>query len=147
MTFTNSKTSEMIAILTAIDPAATVASTVLSAYVPVAGYHSFAALLQTGTLGTSATFDAKIRQATDASGTSVKDITGKAITQIVKATGDAKQAVINFRAEDVDTAGGFTHVCISVTVGTATSPVSALLIGVNPRYAPVTSNATVVQAV
>jgi hypothetical protein len=39
-----------------------------------------------GVLGASATVDAKLQQATDNSGTGVKDVTGKAITQLVKAT-------------------------------------------------------------
>ena len=45
------------------------------------------ALIQTGVLGAAATLDAKLQQATDAAGTGAKDITGKAIVQIVKATG------------------------------------------------------------
>ena len=37
---------------------------------------------ETGLLGTAATLDAKLRQATDATGTGAKDIAGKAIAQI-----------------------------------------------------------------
>jgi hypothetical protein len=47
--------------------------------------------LQTGVLGAAATVDAKLQQATSAAGAGAKDIAGKAITQIVKATGDNKQ--------------------------------------------------------
>jgi hypothetical protein len=36
------------------------------------------AVIKTGVLGASATVDAKLQQATDSSGTGVKDITGKA---------------------------------------------------------------------
>lgn len=132
----NAKFSEQVAILDTIDPASTAASTVVTAYVPVANFHRIAALLQTGALGTSATVDAKLRQATDSSGTSAKDITGKAITQLVKANDDNKQVVIECAADDLDTANSFTHVALSVTVGTAASLISAVLMGTAARYEP-----------
>lgn len=143
----NIKLTEQIATLAVLAPASVAASTVLTSWVPVADYHSIVALLDTGVLGTSATVDAKLRQATDASGTGAKDITGKALTQIVKATGDGKQASIEMRPDDMDTNGGFTHVALSVTVGTAASLLSARLIGANPRYLPPVNAATVVQVV
>ena len=130
------KFSDRSAILGVLNPASVAASTVLTAWVPVAKWHTLAALIATGVLGASATVDAKLRQATDSSGTGAKDITGKAITQLVKASHDNVQAVIECKADDLDTAGGFTHVALSVTVGTAASLLSALLMGTNPRYMP-----------
>jgi len=130
------KFSDRAAILATLDPASVAASTVVSAWVPVAKWHAVAAILQTGVLGASATVDAKLRQATDASGTGAKDITGKAITQLVKASHDNKQVVLEAKPEDLDTNGGFTHVALSVTVGTAASLLSAVLMGTNPRYMP-----------
>lgn len=144
---TNIKLTEQIATLAVLAPASVAASTVLTSWVPVADYHSIVALLDTGVLGASATVDAKLRQVTDASGTGAKDITGKALTQIVKASGDGKQASIEMRPDDMDTNGGFTHVALSVTVGTAASLLSARLIGANPRYLPPVNAATVVQVV
>lgn len=145
----NLKMSDRTAILATMDPASVAASTVVSAWVPVANFHSIAALLQTGVLGTSATIDAKLRQATDASGTNAKDITGKAITQIVKASGDNKQATIEVRGEELDVTNGFAYVALSVTVGTAASIFGASIFGVNPRYAPASAlnQAAVVQQV
>ena len=107
------------------------------------------AIIQTGTLGTSATVDAKLQQATDASGTGVKDITGKALTQIVKASGDAKQAQINLRTEELDTNGGFAFVRLSLTVGTAASLVSAVVLlgDVKNLPASASNHADVVQIV
>jgi negative regulator of sigma E activity len=93
-------------------------------------------MVQTGVLGTSATVDAKVQQALDSSGTGAKDISGKAITQIVKATGDNKQALINVKPEELDTVNGFGFVRVTVSVGVAASVTSAQLLGVNPRYAP-----------
>ena len=134
MPFVNAKFSEKNAVLATLNPASVAASTVLTAYVPVQNFHSIAALLQTGVMGVSGTIDAKLRQAQDASGTGVKDITGKAIAQIVKASGDNVQAMIECRAEDLDSTNGFGWVALSVTVGTAASLLSAVLVGTNARY-------------
>jgi len=145
----NLKFSERHAILATLDPASVAASTVLTTYVPMASFHGICALIQTGVLGASATVDAKLRQATDAAGTGVKDIAGKSITQIVKASGDNKQVTLECRAEDLDAANGFAFVCLSVTVGTAASILGASLIGQNPRFAPASASnqAGVVQQV
>eukprot|EP01041_Mallomonas_annulata_P037122 gene37122-60363_t len=89
--FPNAKGSELLSVLATIDPASQAAGAASTGWVPVANYFGFLALVQTGMLGTSATVDAKLQQALDSSGTGAKDISGKAITQIVKATGDNKQ--------------------------------------------------------
>jgi len=133
--FPNAKGSELLSILATIDPVSQGAGSVTSGWVNVANFHSFLAVVQTGVMGASATLDAKIQQAQDNSGTGVKDVTGKAITQIVKATGDNKQAFINLRPEDVDNINGFGFVRVSLTVGVAASIVSGQLLGMNPRYA------------
>ena len=118
-------------------------------WIAVANHHGFLSLVQTGVLGTSATVDAKLQQALDSSGTSAKDITGKAITQIVKATGDNKQALINVKPEELDTVNGFGFVRLSVTVGVAASQTSAQVLGLNPRFAPAdaSNQAAVVQVI
>lgn len=138
----NLKFYEVNGILAKRDPVSVAASTVLTAYVTVANFHSIVALLQTGTLGASATIDAKLRQATDSSGTGVKDITGKAITQLTQAGTDMSNSIVSIecRAEDLDAANGFGFVCLSVTVGTAASVFGALLMGRNPRYFPASAN-------
>jgi|SRR6266853_5806382 len=122
--------------LDAINPVSQGAGTVLTAYVAVKNYHSFRAAIMTGVLGTSATVDAKLRQAQDSSGTGVKDIANKSVTQIVKATGDNKIAYINARASDLDQLNGFGFIVLSVTVGVAASLVGALLEGFYPRFEP-----------
>jgi len=131
--YLNQTFGEGTALAASIDPASQAAGTVLTSWVSTAEFHQFGALISTGVLGTSATVDAKIRQATDSSGTGAKDVTGKAITQIVKASGDNKQAIINFDTDDLDTNGGFNYVAVSVTVGTAASIVAAYLFG-RPRF-------------
>ena len=133
--FPNAKGSELLSILATIDPASQAAGTVTSGWVNVVNFHTLLAVVETGVLGASATLDAKFQQAQDNAGTGVKDITGKAITQIVKATGDNKQALINIKPEDLDNANGFGFVRLSLTIGVAASIVAGKLLGVNPRYA------------
>jgi len=147
--FTNSKASEMIAILATIDPASQSAGSATTGWVSVANHHGLLAVVQTGVLGTLATVDAKLQQATDSTGAGAKDVAGRAITQIVKATGDNKQALINLKPEELDTLNGFGFIRVALTVGVAASITGAQLLGVNPRYAPADSQnqAAVVQVV
>lgn len=147
--FPNAKGSELLAVLATLDPAAQAAGTVSTGWISVVNHHGFLAVVQTGVLGTAATVDAKLQQALDATGTGAKDISGKAITQIVKATGDNKQALVNVRPEDLDTVNGFGFVRLSVTVGAAASLTAAQVLGVNPRILPADAGnqAAVIQVV
>ncbi len=134
--FPNAKGSELFSVLATIDPASQAVGTVTTGWISAGNHHSLLALVQSGVLGTGATLDAKLQQATDASGTGAKDVTGKAITQIVKATGDNKQALINLRPYDLDVTNGYAYVRLSLTVAVAASLTAAQLLGFNPRFAP-----------
>ena len=134
--FPNAKGSELFSVLATIDPASQAVGTVTTGWISAGNHHSLLALVQSGVLGTGATLDAKLQQATDASGTGTKDVTGKAITQIVKATGDNKQALINLRPDDLDITNGYAYVRLSLTVAVAASLTAAQLLGFNPRFAP-----------
>lgn len=136
----NLKATEAIALLGTIDPDAYAAGTYATGWVQVDDFAAYMALIAAGDLGASATLDAKIRQATDGSGTGAKDVTGKAITQLTQAGTDSnKQALINFKASDLDLAAGFTFVQISMTVATAASDASAHLFGFGAKQAPASS--------
>lgn len=145
----NQKPSEGLAVLATIDPISQGAGTVSTGWVDQSLFFAVMALINTGVLGASATVDAKLQQATDSSGTGAKDITGKAIVQIVKASGDNKQAIIQMKEADLDTEGGFRFVRLSVTVGTAASLVQAALYGFLGRFqsAAASNQAGVVQTV
>lgn len=132
--------SEKVAICATVDPDVLTAAAHTSDYVDASEFESLMCVVLAGTLGTSATVDAKLVQATDSSGTGSKDISGKSITQLVKATDDDKQAIINVRQEELDLDNGFTHVAVTVTVGTASSDGGAVILGLNPRYAPASDN-------
>jgi len=131
-----------------IDPDAYAASTVTSGWVSLVTYEAIQAIVMAGTLGASATLDAKLEQASDSGGTGAKDITGKSITQLTQAGTDSdKQAIINCRSDELDVANGFTHVRLSMTIGTATSDAGGLILGHYARYQPATDLASVDEVV
>lgn len=132
-----------------IDPDVTAAGDVSTGWVSMADFESIMAVAMAGTLGSSATFDAKLEQATDSSGTDAKDVSGKAITQLTQAGTDQSdsQAIINCRAEELDITNGFTHVRLTITVATATSDAGGFIIGMNGRYQPVADVSTVAEVV
>ena len=132
--FPNAKPSELISVLGTIDPQTLNAGTTLTAFVPVKNHHTFMAMVNVGTFGAGATVDAKLRQALDAAGTGAKDIAGRSIVQMLAAGGNNKQAIINMKTGDLDTEGNFAFIALSVTVGTAATPASAVLIGTNARF-------------
>lgn len=143
----NIKPSQSVALLAQMSPVSQAAATVTSDWVSLANCDAILAILQTGVLGAGATIDAKLRQATSAAGANAKDITGKAITQLVKASNDNDQVMINCRSDELDVNGGFTHVCLSITVANAASLISAMILGFNARYQPVTHGGDVVEVV
>lgn len=131
------KPSEVVAVLGTIDPDANTAATLVSDYANVANFEQIMAIVLLGDLGSSATIDAKLVQAVNSSGGSVKDITGKAVTQLTEAGTDSnKQVILQCRADELDVAGGFSWVALSMTTGTATSDSGAVLLGLNPTFGP-----------
>lgn len=135
----NKLLSEALSVLTTIDPASQAVSTITSPWVTAQNHLAYLAVIKTGVLGAGATIDVKIEQATSIAGAGVKNITGKAITQIVKATGDSKQVLINFKGQDLDTEGGFSFVRLNMVVGVAASFADAVLLGGAPRFEPANS--------
>ncbi|MPZ41303.1 MAG: hypothetical protein GEU95_25305 [Rhizobiales bacterium] len=136
MDMINARPTEAAALVGVVGPANHADGAVNSNWVEMSKFESIRATVFAGVLGVAATLDAKLEQATNASGAGAKDVTGKAITQLVKATDDNKQAEINCRAEELDVNGGFGFVRLVLTVGTAASHAAAAIYGHNPRYAP-----------
>ena len=145
--YLNQKPSESLALLATLDPASQAAGTVTTGWVDAGQFFSLMAILKAGVFGASGTVDAKLQQATDSAGTGAKDVTGKAITQLVAAGGNNRQAIINIKAADLDVEGGFRYVRLSVTVGTAATLIDAVVWGCMPRMVPVTNQAGVAQVV
>ena len=148
----NALPSELAAIVATIDPDAYADGAQNSDYVDMADFESLMAVLLLGAVpDTGTTIDFKLQQATTSGGAGVKDITGKAITQIASgspAVGD-KQAIINVRASELDLDNGFQFVRAVATGADSSSPADsptvtvdygAVLLGFGPRYGPASDN-------
>lgn len=113
-------------------------ATHVSAWVLMENYHRARLVLNLGTMGTNATVDADIRQASAAAGTGAKAITGKSITQLTQAGGDANSLVtIELQTEELDVDNGFEYVQFRVTIAVADCVYGAVLEGACSRYKPV----------
>jgi hypothetical protein len=147
----NQIANEGVGLVGAINPDVTTASTVESGWIDASVFQTYLAVVSLGTLGSSATVDAKLEQASDGSGTGVKDITGKAITQLTQAGTDASdsEATISLRGTELDLENDFTHFRLSITVGTATSDMAGYVFGIDARTGLATENdaATVLESV
>lgn len=135
------KPAEKAAIAATIDPASLTANTYVSDWVDMADFEQVMAILLLGAITTNGTVDAKLVQATDASGTGAKDIAGHAATQLTAAGTDSnKQVILQTRQDLLDVDGGFRYVALSVTTATAASLGAAVLLGFNPTYGPAYAN-------
>lgn len=131
------KPSELAAVVACIDPDAYTAAAYTSDYVDMQDFQQVMAVLQVGTMATNSTVDFKLVQATDSSGTGVKDISGKAATQLTEAGSDSdKQVILQARGDELDVAGGFRYVAAIMTVATAASDAGAVLLGFGPQHGP-----------
>lgn len=128
--------SDQAGVAGTIDPANLAATAHQSGWINFADFEKIQAIVMTGVLGAGATVDAKLEQATDGAGANAKDVAGKTITQLTKASDDNSQAVINMIAEELDVTNGFTHVQLEMTIGGNASQAGAMIMGHNARYAP-----------
>lgn len=128
--------SEIAAFCGGVQPVSQGVGTVDTGWIAAKDFHSFLAVIQAGVLGAAATLDAKFQQATDNAGAGAKDVTGKSITQMVKATDDGKTSLLNLKTEELDVEGGFDFIRVRLTVGAAASLVGCAVMGFNPRFSP-----------
>jgi hypothetical protein len=133
----NAKPSELAAVVGVIDPDANTAAALSTGWVDMRDFAALLGIVMAGDLGASGTLDAKFEQATSSGGAGVKDVTGKAITQLTQAGTDSnKQALINLRAEELDVENGFRYARLTMTTATATSDSAAMVLGLHPARGP-----------
>jgi len=132
------KAYEYIGVVSTIDPDAYTTGEYTGDWVDIREWpDGLLAVFMAGTLGSSATLDGQLNQATDSSGTGTKIITGQSITQLTQAGSDSdKQALVFVRGDNLDTANAFYYVAPVMTIGTATSDAGAIVLGVGPRNTP-----------
>lgn len=141
------KINDYVAVAGVIHPQAISngATGVLTAAIDMSKFDKLIAIIDAGTLGSSGTFDAHFEGATT-SGGSYTTITGKAITQLVKATDDNKLTTIELSQEAVRDAG-WLFVKLNLLCGTANSTSSAIVLGVPSRGAVASAlNVTIAEA-
>lgn len=132
---TNQKMSESLAVLATIDPVSQGIATVATGWVNAGNLHNLLAIIAVGVMTGGCTVDAKLQQATDSGGTGVKDLSpAKAITQLLAAGGNNRQALLNAHTADLDVANGFAWVRLSITVAGAATLLAATLLGGNTRF-------------
>lgn len=136
MNQSNTRFSERNAILAVKTPTSQGAGAVSTGWLSASLFEQYVALISVGTFGASATVDAKFEQATSSGGAGAKDVTGKAITQLLAAGGNDRQAELEMRSTDLDVNGGFGFFRLTVTVGTAATLTSAVVLGSLPKNKP-----------
>ena len=142
----NVKPSQRVTLLGVIDADAYAAGAVSTGYVDVSLYESLLAFVTVGDFVATGLLDAKLEQATSGAGAGLKDVPGKAITQLTQAGTDSnKQAFINLKSEDLDVEGGFRYVRLTMTLTTAGADAAGYLFGMDARYKP--THATTVDEV
>lgn len=146
MSSVNSLPSERMAVAAVVAPGARAVGAGNSGWIDTALYTRLMAVITTGALGTAATVDAKWQQAADGSGTGSVDVAQGQLTQIVKASGDNKQAVMNLDVNRL-TDRSKRFVRLALTVGTAASDAGAVVLGIDPKHLPAASPTSVVQVV
>lgn len=128
-----------------IDPDVQTAGAISSAWLDMQDYQKILAVCNIGTLGASATYDAKFEQATSAGGAGVKDMTRDndgtttvAIAQQTQAGTDASDSHVQLDTghADLDEPNGFRWVRLTATVGTATSDTGATVLRYRGRNFP-----------
>jgi hypothetical protein len=115
-----------------ISPASSGPSAVGSTAVDMQKHREVLFIVQTGVMGSSATVDMKLQ--TGATSSPTTDLSGKAITQLVKATDDGAQASIGIRASDLPS--GHRYVRALVTTGTAASITNLVGVAEQQRFEP-----------
>lgn len=138
MSFANQKMGERLPVVGQISPASYSAGTQLTGAIDLKAVRRVAFIVQTGVLGASATVDFKITGCATSGGT-YADVTGRSITQIVKASGDNKIAILEVTAEQVG-AQNFRFIKGSLTVGTAASIVGVIALGDGLRTSDASEN-------
>jgi hypothetical protein len=139
----NAKPSDIFTEVGVIDPDVyTAGSGYSTGWIAAKDFFSFLAVVFAGTLGASATVDAKLEEAQDSGGTGVQDLPAKAITQLTKAgSDDDKQRMINLRQAELS--AGFTHFRLTISPGVADCDLAGAVFGLAGRYEPAAGLASV----
>lgn len=136
MSNAESRLSERLAVVAAIDPDAYGTGAQESDIIDMSLHRRVLFFVMAGTLGTSATLDFKVEASANSNMSSASDLTGKAITQLTQAGTDSdKQAIVEVTAAEVRDAGA-RYIRGVLTIGTAGSDAGVLAVAGDARYQP-----------
>lgn len=126
---------EKLPVIEVIQPQAITAGAtgVLTGAIDMQKYSRVMAVLLSGTIGASGTLDLTAK-ASDASGGTYTALSGKAITQLVKATNDNDVVVLEVDAADVASVSGARYVKFNAVAGTANATSAVVVLGVPRNY-------------
>lgn len=128
--------AEHVAVLATIDPVSAGTGTSTTDIIDMKYWSEVMFIVMAGVLGTAATADLIIKGSTASNMASPGNITGKSITQLVKASNDGSQAIVRVTTEEV-AAQGYRYIQATLTVGAAASLAAVIALGMNSRYEPV----------
>jgi hypothetical protein len=129
----NKRLSEMVAVVSTIDPQTVAGTEVLGDWVDLGAHESVMFVALTGDLAAE-TLDFKLQQATSAAGAGAKDLIVGTQLAAHATNNDGKQIILEVRAEQLDYNGGFRFVRPRVIGGGSAGPVAVVGIGANARY-------------
>lgn len=109
------------------------ATGVLTGAIDMQKYSRVMAVLLSGTIGASGTLDLTAK-ASDASGGTYTALSGKAITQLVKASNDNDVVVLEVSEADVASVSGARYVKFNAVAGTANATSALVVLGVPRNY-------------
>lgn len=137
MAYTN-RVSEVMELISVEHPDSLGAGTHTGSWYSMRDYHRAWLYVNVGDMAATATLDVGLQQASDSTGTGVKAIAGKTITQLTQAGGDSNDVVcIELQTEELDVDGGFEHVRWYVTIANAAVEMAVTMFFVEPRFPPV----------
>lgn len=128
--------AERFAVLATIDPAAVGTGASTTDIIDMAYWEEVMFVCAAGTLGTAATADFLVKGSAASNMGTPGNLTGKAITQLVKASNDGSQAIVRVTAEEV-AAQGYRYIQGTLTIGAATSGFAVIALGAPAAYSPV----------
>ncbi len=135
----NRNLSESLAVVGKIDPSSQAAGELLSGAINMLTHRRIFAIISVGAFGASATVDATFK-ASSTSGGTYAAVTGTAITQALAGGGNNIVLEIELKAETLAQLGVGPFVKLSVTVGTAATLTSAVVLGACGRFEPESDN-------
>lgn len=135
----NRNVSESVAVLGIKTPTSQGPGEQLSAAIHAGRYRRLLAIVQVGAFGASATVDVTFKAAATSGGVYTA-VPGAAIVQAVAAGGNDKVFLVELKAETLKSLGVGPFVKLSVTVGTAATLTSAVVLGTCDRYEPASDN-------